>query len=387
MVGILAVVCAAGLHAGTASANLNLNETAAALALPIITDTSENNCETQECIQRNGRDTVTYMTVTNASSEGLTLAINVIDGDSNKYGNKGSYHHWSASSFSCYVTGRETTLFKFTPDGYGRSKVEFECSTQGANETFPPQALSIPRTEYFNHSTGIMFIAIEQNGVTVSKNVLFGDWVTVDYAAGSAYSAEAIAFQGKDPFSQNGDRVYKFDNKEYAAFPALLATNFLAPNRGIKAELVLFTLDGTTGQSPVPVDLHYNFYNDDEVKRDGDYAFDCFAIVDLAWVDSRFEEYRLQSPAGHLELEPRDVTNGNAAHDRLFGDNNGVRNSPFHGWIVQTIRAGGRVGQDTMDPNGKPMPVSSTGQWARTLAQSVTSHVPAGADVVALKAN
>lgn len=365
LVGIFAVVCAAGLHAGIASANLNLNETAAALALPILTDFDR-------------LDTETYMTVTNASSEGLTLAINVIDGDSNK---NGGFHNWGASSFSCYVTGRETTVFRFRPDGPGRSRVDFECSQQGADETFPPAALSIPRTEFFNHATGIMFIAIEQNGVTVSKNVLFGDWVTVDYLAGAAYSAEAIAFQGKDPFSQNGDRVYKFDNKEYAAFPALLASNFVAPtDPGIKLELVLFTLDGTTGQAPVPVSLHYNFYNDDEVKRDGDYFFDCFTIVDLAWIDSRFLRDRLQSPVGHLELEPRDVTNGNAAHDNLFGDNNGVRNSPFHGWIVQTVGVGGGVAPAAL-ANG------ATAQWARTLAQSVTSHTPAGSDVVALKAN
>jgi hypothetical protein len=356
-ISFLAAVCAAGLYAGTASANLNLNETAAALALPIVTD----------YVVR--ADTLTYMTVTNASSEGLTLAINVIDGD------KGNGHRWGASSFTCYVTGRETTLFVFSPDGPGRSKVDFECSQEGANETFPPAALSIPRTEYFNHATGIMFIAVEQNGVTVSKNVLFGDWVTVDFAAGAAYSAEAISFQGKDPFSQNGDRVYKFDNKEYAAFPALLASNFIAPTTtGIKLEVVLFTLDGTTGQPPVPVSLHYNFYNDDEVKRDGDYNFDCFTIVDLAVLDSRFLANRLGSPAGHFELEPRDVTNANAAHDNLFGDNNGVRNSPFHGWIVQTVTA-------------PTFPIGQTGQIARTLAQSVTSHVPAGADVVALKAN
>ncbi len=362
LIGILAVACAAGLHAGTASANLNLNETAAALALPIITSDTRN-------------DTLTYMTVTNASSEGLTLAINVINGDEGG--------RWSASSFSCYVTGRETTLFRFSPDGPGRSRVDFECSQEGANSTFPPSALSIPRTEFFNHATGIMFIAIEQNGVTVSKNVLFGDWVTVDYLAGAAYSAEAISFQGKDPFSQNGDRVYKFDNKEYAAFPALLASNFIAPTTtGIRLELVLFTLDGTAGQSPVPVDLHYNFYNDDEVKRDGDYDFDCFTVVDLAQIDSRFLADRLGSPAGHFDLEPRDVTNGNAAHDRLFGDNNGVRNSPFHGWIVQTIRPGGFIGA-----NPPSIPAGLTGQWARTLAQSVTSHTPAGTDVVAFKAN
>ena len=85
---------------------------------------------------------------------------------------------------------------------------------------------------------------------------------------------------------------------------------------------------------------------------------------------------RLGSPAGHFELEPRDVTNANAAHDNLFGDNNGVRNSPFHGWIVQTIRPGGFIGA-----NPPSIPAGLTGQWARTLAQSVTSHTPAGTDV------
>jgi hypothetical protein len=370
LVGILAAVCAVGLQAGTASANLDLNETAAALALPIITSSGPEGTVSRLV----SATALTYMTVTNASSEGLTLAINVIDGD------YGRYHSWGASSFSCYVTGRETTLFTFSPDGPGRSKVDFECSATTADENSDPSQLNIRRTEYFNHATGIMFLAIEQSGKTVSKNVIFGDWVAVDYSSGSAYSGEAIGFQGVDPFAQSGDRVYKFNGKEYSAFPQVLATNFIAPNlSGLNAELILFTLDGTVGQAPVPVDIHYNFYNDDELKRDGEFDFDCFAIIDLARTDSRFLDSRLGSPAGHLEMEPRDVTNGNAAHDRLFGDNNGVRNSPFHGWIAEVILKGGSI-------NGGPAS-AGVAAWARTLAQSVTSHVPAGTDTDTFKAN
>ncbi len=360
---IVASAVLLALPAGPASANLDLNETAAALALPVITDSSRG-------------DTVTAVSITNASREGLTLAIQVIDGD----GQLGvGYHHWSAVSFECYVTGRETTLFRFSPEGSRGSKVDFECSTFGAGPSDPPEAKSIRRSEYMGFRTGIMFVAVEQNGVTVSKNVLFGDWATIDYAAGAAYSAEAIAFQAVDPFAQDGDRAYRFDNKEYSAFPALVATDFIAPvPNGLKAELVLFTLDGTVGQPPW-VDAHIDFFNDDELKRDQGIFFDCFVVQDLSELDSRFDAPRLGSPAGHLELRSGDVPNGSAAHDFQFGNNDRVRNSPFHGWLVQTLLPGGHAG-----PEGRPS--AGRAQWARALAQSVTSHVPAPGDVVTLNA-
>ena len=50
----------------------------------------------------------------------------------------------------------------------------------------------------------------------------------VDYERGQAYSFGAIPFQAGQG-QNNGDKIYRFDNQEYAKFPAVLATNFIAP--------------------------------------------------------------------------------------------------------------------------------------------------------------
>jgi hypothetical protein len=342
----------------TSRAALQLQEMGAALALPLLTD------------DVSGGQTVTYTTITNGSSENLTLAINVLNGDPGE--------SWRSASFSCHVTGRETTLFRFEPDGSGRSKVSFECSTTDANSTSPPDQLNVLRTEHLLSATGIMFVAIEQNGRTVSKNALFGEATVIDYAQGMAYSLPAISFQGNDPFAQDGDTQYRFDNKEYSGFPAVLASNFLAPKAGnVTADLVLFTLDGKTGQGPIPVDLKVDFFNDDELHRDASIRFDCFAVLRLEDIDPRFLAPYLQSPAGSFTLTPRDVSVGFSPHERTGSGVDGVRNSPVHGWLVQTVMDGGMVEGATLASQG-------LGGWGRPLAQSVTSHVPTPGDVVNL---
>ena len=74
-------------------------------------------------------------------------------------------------------------------------------------------------------------VADPGSGAVVSNDVLFGDAVVVDFAAGQAYSFEAIGFQAGQG-SNDGDKVYHFDNVEYSKFPAVLATNFIAPFEG-----------------------------------------------------------------------------------------------------------------------------------------------------------
>ena len=105
-------------------------EMGAALALPIITGTDPA-----------GGATVTASTLTNLGREGITLAIQVIDGDPGE--------SWNSSSFSCYVTAHESTVFVFEPDGPGRSKVSFECSSSDANWTSRAALLNIRQTTPF----------------------------------------------------------------------------------------------------------------------------------------------------------------------------------------------------------------------------------------------
>jgi hypothetical protein len=342
------VLATPALLPGAAVANLHVQELGAALAVPIIT----------------GGDTVTATTVTNGYLESITLAIRVISGDPGD--------GWRSVSFSCHVTGNETTFFLFEPDGAGASKVSFECSATDADENSPPAKLNVKRTEYLAAATGIMFVAIEQNGVSVSRNALFGDSVVIDYVQGMAYGLPAIPFQGIDPFGQDGNRQYRFDNREYAAFPAVLASNFLAPSTNeVTAEVILFALDGVAGQAPVPVDLEVEFYNDDELLRDASVRFDCFTILALEAIDPRFAARYLGSPAGSFVLTPRDVTVGSSPHEGSGTGVDGVRNIPFQGWLVQSVVPGGSI--------AGPGAPTSNGLAAWAYADAERRHAPSRA--------
>jgi hypothetical protein len=377
LVGILAAVVAVGLQAGTASANLDLSELGASLATPVITGAGGAA----------GGFAVTYTTITNASNAGINLHINVVNGDPGGL--------WSSSSFDCWLSAHETTLFVFVPTGPTTSQAFYECSEIGAGPTSTLDRLNIQTSTAFNHATGIMFVAVEKGDplVTSLSNVVLGDWVTIDYARGTAYSAEAISFQGKTAVGPKAeDQVYQFDGLEYAAFPSVLATNFIAPvgpkaAPQLKAELVLFTLDGSIANTPVPVKFAFDYYNDDERKRDGIKAFDCFAVIDLLDLSPNFEDRFLGSAVGHLVMTPVTVSPVNQGHDNNFGDGNGSRKSPFHGWLVQTILTGGVVGGGLVPvpPPGIASPFNDA--WARTLVNSTQSFVPDGGDVVTFNTN
>jgi hypothetical protein len=374
LVGIFAAVVALGLHAGTASANLDLSELGAALVTPIITSFPLD--------VQNPSFAVTYTTITNASNAGINLHINVVNGDPG--GN------WSASSFDCWLSAHETTLFVFAPTGLGTSQATYECSEIGAGPTSTLDRLNIQNTTAFSHATGIMFVAVEKGDplATSLSNVILGDWVTIDYLRGTAYSAEAISFQGKTAVGPKAeDQTYAFDGLEYASFPSVLATNFIAPvgpklAPQLKAELVLFTLDGSIANTPVPVKFAFDYYNDDERKRDGIKQFDCFAVIDLLDLSPNFEDRFLGSAAGHLVMTPVTVSPVNQGHDNNFGDGNGSRKSPFHGWLVQTILVGGTVGGGLVPVPPPAIAATAADAWARTLINSTQDFVPAGTDVV-----
>jgi hypothetical protein len=371
-----AVVAALALvwAAPSMAQNLDLDEVGALLALPVVTASGP---------------TVTAVTVTNAGPA-VNMHVNVISGD------RGDY--WRAQDFDCPVTAHETVLFVFEPDaktaviksfdrnrGYDNgSLLTFECSTAAGEEiTVKDQPLDA--------SEGIMVITLEdpETGETVNSNQVFGDFVVIDFAAGAAYSAGAIPFQGVIPGTGVGDRKYRFDNVEYTRFPSALATNFIAPDYGdINAELILFTLDGSTGQTETPpAQVSIKFYNDDEVQFSSSHHFDCFDIVRLTDIDGRFERDSLGSPAGHLVLTPELVTYPNLAHDASFdggpGSVLGVRKPPVHGWLVQAIKGGGDIDITHYDSTAS---ASNKAAWARTLAQSQLPIVVSSGDTPVLNA-
>lgn len=373
MAGLLAASAFTIGVSGLAGAqNLDLDESAAAVAVPIITGgiSSAND----SAAYSESSEAVTLVTVTNGGPA-VRLHVNVINGDAEQYAyGSGSDNLWQAFNFDCDVTASETVLFAFEPS-YNGVKLSYDCGV-GYNE------VEVER-EPFDLRNGIMFVTIEdaETGETLNADQLLADWVVIDFANASAFGAGAITFQGGVPGGGTPDRKYRFDGVEYRQFPSALATNFLAPDHSVDAFLVLFTLDGTAGNPP-PAAVSIHFYNDDEVVRSAGWDFECFTIVSLRDIDPRFAARALGSEAGHLVMTPDIVNFPDLAHDAQYdgGGVLGVRRTPVHGWIVQTIEAGrGPIGtadsQVVYDDGG-----FGRGSWARTLAQSQLPLEPSTGD-------
>ena len=276
---------------------------------------------------------------------------------------------WRTQDFECPLTESETALFSFTNEGLG-SSVSFEC-----NGIVSEQPLAT--------ANGVMVVTLEDpaTGETLNANQLLGDAIVIDARAGAAFSVDAVSFQGVVPGGGVGDRKYRFDNIEYSTFPSsLTATSFIAPDAITTGTLVLFTLDGTTGQGqPVPAALSIKFSNDDGQTFSTGHHFDCFDIVDLQTLDGRFNQYSFGSKAGSMVMTPELVSYPNLAHDSQFdgGDGSvlGVRRTPVHGWLFQRVEApfwgGGPAG---------------TAAWGRTLGQNTLPLRPSEGDTVVLNA-
>ncbi len=369
--GVLVLI---GVDAGDASAqNLDLAELGAALVLPVITGGHPGNVlkgtDGDEVVP--GQTADTLVTVTNGKSDAVILKLDMISGDPGA-------RSWQSTSFECELTGRETTTFVFSGMGPESSAVYVECSDDGDTEG-QPIAL------FTGMQNGILFVSIAdgETGEVMSENVIFGDAVVVDHSGAQAYSFGAISIQA-GMGSNDGDKVYRFDDQEYVRFPAVLATNFIAPvENEVRAELLLFTVDGTVGNIPPPrVKLGGFVYNDDEVPFDFSYEFDCFDIVSLEDVNANFQYtggiLGLGSISGHLELVPQPIsTAGTDAHDAEYGDGNDVRRRAVHGWLIQNV-------DEVLVPENQPIQFApevrlandaGPAAWARPLAQSTTALI------------
>ena len=396
----LAIACAMalGLVATSVSPeNLDLDEMAAALALPIITDGFMGNplkdVESSEVITPND-EAVTLATITNGKSDPIILKVDMISGDVNDPETGGN--NWQSTSFDCPLTGRETTTFVFKQANGAGAVVYVECS-DGNDPEGAPKAL------FTNFDNGILFISVAdaESGDVVSEDVIFGDAIVVDTRDGEAFSFGAISFQAGSGLN-DGDKVYRFDGEEYVKFPAVLATNFLAPTDleddggDVRAELILFTLDGTVGNIPTPrVKIGGFAYNDDEMPFDFSYEFDCFDIVALEEINANFifdpdSVLGLGSMSGHIEMTAQIIASpGPDAHDAQYGDGNSVRKRGFHGWIIQAVHGtflheGHPIDAQTMDLTVN----DDEAAWGRPLAQSTTDLIPfLGDDAATLDAD
>jgi hypothetical protein len=279
-----------GLGSAPAGANLDNDEVGAALAMPFFaTDTS-----------------LTYMTVTNVSDQPQTLEIRLIDGSAS-----GS---WDVDSLSCSMTPSETVLFLVQGIEVGTEFLSLGGLQCTGNFDIDAGVVGAKRA-VIPGDQGIVFFSLSGPG-----NALFGDWVILDKDLEAGFGAGAIAFQA-GPVA-NEDDVFVFDGTEYTQFPSSLAANFLYPG-GVVDEgfFVLFTLNGRSGRRPT-VEVKVDFYDQFEQSRDANFTFRCFDTVPFDSISLNWTaENNPGSLAGHVVMAPRD-------------------GSPFHGWIVQSDRAG-----------------------------------------------
>jgi hypothetical protein len=222
---------------------------------------------------------------------------------------------------------------------------------------------------------------------TLAHNALLADATIVDFGAGSAASVPAIHIQSNG--SNNGDQLYKFDGTEYLNFPSVLTTNFIAPTAGqLSLELLLFTLDGKVSDTGINARVNGLVFDDDEeLIASGAIAFDCFYFEDIT---DNFPPFGFGPSllaggyqVGHIELFPTATspqTDTNET-DPLTGDSNGARRRPVHGWIFQTLAAGGTINGFGL---GGPSVSINQSAWGRVLTSGTQALSALGGDTPAL---
>ena len=271
--GLLAALVVAG-YSGVASAQLNIAELAAGVAIPFKTSSAGLSTEA---------------VITNGGSADRTLHFDLINGDVDE--------NWVSQSWLCTLTARETVQVSFTNDSAGGSNVTFECDADEGTQG-PPFAGNDGDIDS-TAERGVLWVTV-QNGAaqTVGENILFADFTLIDSTSGEASSAPAAGFQAGQG-SNNGDQVYTFDGQEYTEFPAALATNYLPP-ASYEGKLLAFTLDGTTGTAPW-VRARVLWYNDDEDWEDAQFEFKCMDWIPYEQIAVGLDAL---TTAGHMEILP-----------------------------------------------------------------------------------
>ena len=252
-----------------------------------------------------------------------------------------------------------------------------------------PDDLSQAKTMQVDAAKGIMWLSIEGAGFpnpTLSKNVLEGKSVVLNYTDGKAYEVGAVPFQAPDPGGQDFDTAYEFDGREYARFPESLTASFHAPtaNGDVEATLILFALDGRLSSHHTPnAEAVVYFFNDDEEFHNTSLYFDCFAMLALEDIDSRFLKDNLGSQVGHLQIIPQSVDPNDENHDGRFGNDDNARFMGILGWIVQEMHPGAQL----MDAHGTVIDTVGNNRgkaWGSLLTTSMTPLPNEPGDVPAL---
>ncbi len=337
----MALLVSTGAFAGS-----DLNEVGAALVYPAVVAFADGNPQVLE----------SYLTITNASIEPVNAHISYINGDSDDL-----VEYCYECDFTIPLSGNDTEMLVVRFDDVGGTVIEAEPDGFGFN--------------YFQHScpneVGMIVVTLEDNdGNTVTDNVLLGEQVVVNYTDGWALSFPAVSFQGQN--GGNGDRSFGFDDIEYGKMPRIIAADFIAPDQAngapiadLSAELTLFTLNFRR-QFPPFVDCSVTGFDADENPFSRSIQFGCWETFALEDISPEFAYPNLGLFAqadthGWLQLNCETI-NGYT----LARANGGV-----HGVITQTMRNETTVRRN--DPNAPALPAGEVAAFGRLLYQSVTT--------------
>lgn len=413
----LVATVAAGMWSVPASSQttLNVSSVGAALAFPYITSTGGggfvNNAVADPQLE-------TFVTITNALNSPVILKFNALNGDVAESDGDA----WDQHDFQCWVSGRETTLIRIRRFG-DQSKAVLECASSSKGTANPSEEVLDGVQEedvILPGRRGILFVSLKapdaqsQDNTKLVTDAIFGDWAMVDTDGEFAFGAEGISFQSGSG-DNHGGSLFQFDGDEYSPFPSVVASNFIAPDERdandpnvrdlprTTATLILFTLDGLTGQAP-EVRLGGSYFDDDEQGDSYDHTFKCMDVVSLTTLDPNFEDNQLcdgegadvvalsgaegeDDCAGHFDMAGKLVTNAQDDPDAVK-----QRKRPVHGWIVQSDGTEMDVEAKNIDCDGGVCTIASIEDeesadarfWARTLNASTGAFEPASDDVVRL---
>ena len=200
---VVALLLSSGVYAGS-----DLNEVGALLVYPTIVAVSDG--EDNKSMMA---DVETFVTITNAGPDNVMLHISYINGQAFVgQGLDGGEGSWEPNPTYCYecdfqipMSGNDTETLVITYGEFGTHII--------AEDLYLDMSCPWP--------FGMLVVALEdEDGNTLSDNVLLGEEVVVDYDSGMAFSIPAISFQGG---SNDGDRHYALDDAEYGKMPRIVA--------------------------------------------------------------------------------------------------------------------------------------------------------------------
>jgi hypothetical protein len=332
----IALVLAFGF--APAQAGIDLNEIAAFLVFPGVAATLDG-----------GLNVETFLTFTNTSTDSIIAHVAFING------NEIDPEYCYECNFDVPMTGQDTETLVLWRSGAGLNAVTHILNLDTGGQRTCNQFIGFVTVEVEN--------AFHE---TQTSNFLLGEEVVIDYASGAALSVPAISIQGI--LTDDNDRAFEFDDKEYGRFPSRIGGDFLAPDfdGDLHAYLVLFTL-AFQRQLPPFTDCELIGFDAFEEQTSNSFTFGCWTLRSLVDLDPE-----LAYPYLGVSFDEQQHGWFNLVCSVSgTGDGNGIVAGGVHGLIAQLAEDGAYLRRDPQGPA-----VVGTASWARILYQSGTVGDP-----------